>query len=192
MSGVSATKETPGGRATKACPSCAETVLEAAVACRYCGYEFPLPPPPPMSEERLATFEAAIERGERLSEHERDELLAEITRIAHHDNVLQLQVLQDAKRAEADRLGRELTPDEITELEARPALIDARNKLKANHERFRRLSAVFDKSIFGNPRGGSRPPAKRSNRRGASMRSRCSPSSSGLSSHCPQAGATIG
>jgi hypothetical protein len=34
----------PAGLATKACPECAETVLEAARICKHCRYRFDAPP----------------------------------------------------------------------------------------------------------------------------------------------------
>jgi len=41
-------------RAMKACPDCAELVLEAARKCRYCGYRFDRPPPQPAQEGLFA------------------------------------------------------------------------------------------------------------------------------------------
>ena len=44
---------TQGERAMKACPDCAELVLEAARKCRYCGYRFDGQPASQASEEGL-------------------------------------------------------------------------------------------------------------------------------------------
>jgi hypothetical protein len=46
-------------RAMKACPDCAEMVLEAARKCRYCGYRFDRPP---AKEQREGLFEHYFRR----------------------------------------------------------------------------------------------------------------------------------
>lgn len=61
---------------TKRCPDCAETILEAARKCRYCGYRFADPPPQGLSLRRGRRADATLEEllqswGERLAPGER-------------------------------------------------------------------------------------------------------------------------
>jgi hypothetical protein len=50
----------PSPSTLKKCPKCAEEVKAEAVVCRFCGYEFPQPPP--LSIEELRAKKDELER----------------------------------------------------------------------------------------------------------------------------------
>jgi hypothetical protein len=104
-----------------------------------------------MSERELGALEAAVNRGEKLTERDIQEVMAEQHRLGD-ENTAQIAIAKDAVRIEAGRLGRSLTSDEEKALAATPAIREAWDRVGKNNKRWSRLVAVWDDRAGVKPR----------------------------------------